>query len=243
MSETPDAPTPEEPANTSETSPPPAGESIVDKVAADETVQQVRKMAEANDGMLPKLALIAGGALLFISFFLPWWTFAIEMDQPEGLDDAKAYGEEMKDFGEIMRDNRDFYRDLDADEPDEGETWWGMGWDFGTGITAFIFSFFVMLAGAASLLIGKLVPAAKKFAWAPTILSALLGFVILLLDVIFILATPGENFSGDFIELDQGISLAPLLVFPVALVVIGASALIALPGLMGLLKGAKPAAE
>jgi hypothetical protein len=241
----------QEPAATSETDQAEQNEAPTSEdptEAAGDPVQQVRKLAEANEGKLLKLALVAGAAVFFVSFFLPWWTLSAEVDRPKdpSADDAKLLAEEEKEFSDALEDGEDFKEDsfdrrdgLDfyKDLQDEGEaSLWGMGWDFGTGITAFIFSFLIVGLAAASLLLPMALPSVKPYTWAPLLAAAVLGFIVLLLDVIFIIASPGDNMGGEFHELDQGISIAPLLVFPAAIVVVAAGGIGGVMGLMTMLK-------
>lgn len=176
------------------------------------------------------LILMVGSGMVFLAFFMPWWSMKFPLNPPPqrpegarfGSDEYKAYTEEMKSWSEdnkdkleksikVLNKNERWYRDKLADKysdakksSKDGETvtvrLWG--WSVGVGLTAFIFSFVLLPVAIVPIFVKFL----RNWIWTGYFAAAVIGLVLLILSMVWYFSSPGENVSG---MLSQGVGIQP----------------------------------
>lgn len=167
---TPETP-PEQPAQSPE---PQAGQP-----AGGEMGKKIEEMANMQIGgfSLCKIVALGGAALLFLSFFLPWWGISVEERKP-GDDvsaDARAAARQDRDAARLdavsymsPKQIAELSKDMAKDDKGSLSLY---GWNLGGGIVTFIFSLLIL----GILVALMFVPALKPFA----MFGLLLGCVCL----------------------------------------------------------------
>lgn len=180
-------------------------------------------------------AVLGGAFLLFVAFFLPWWSMSLN-ESPEKLSgekDMKAAFEAAAKLGTVMNDRREWYQShfdrRDRSDRDKGISLFG--WNTATGITAFIFTFFV----AAFVLGPMFVPVIRPYAWIGYLVSAIMYFIIFLLSTIgWLMCSPGTDVPP---MMSQGISIGVWFAMIGSAVVTAAGAMLGAKGLINVIKG------
>jgi len=167
------------------------------------------------------IILMVGGGLMFLSFFVPWWRVSQDL--------AEIKAEDLEDVRSAKDD--DWYDDhgIDLDEDDETDSAWLFGWSSGTGIAAFIFSFFIIAWGIVPWFVRLLQP----WAWIGCFVCMLFGLITFILSLVWYFSSPGEDVAG---HLAQGVILGPYLLIPAALAVFVGGLLGGIFGLLAFLK-------
>ena len=209
-------------------------------------------------GKMWQCLMLVGAVLLFANFFTPWWSMSVkEPDMPKPpknatpadmekfMKEAEKVGKELeksgKDLARIDKENRSWYRDAGVDKKGEAaaekakdsETkeftvrlW---GWNVGTALMGFIFSFFI----AAFVVVPWFVKAIRAWAWTGALASAIMMIPMIILGLVWLIGSPGEN-AKPF--LTQGIIIGPIICLVAALGTAGASVAEGLGGLLSLFK-------
>lgn len=178
------------------------------------------------------LILIVGSGLLFVAFFLPWWSMTVtypELPESPGrmasADDFKQYRDDIekhgKDVDKLMKGlkkNRKWYDnkipsskwDRFEDDMSEGRkdkkkfsaTVRLWGWNTGVGLTNFIFSFILLPVGIVPMFVKLL----RRWIWTGYFAAGIMGLVGFILSLVWYFSSPGENVSG---LLSQGVGMSP----------------------------------
>jgi hypothetical protein len=230
------------PAGTTPETPPepqaPAAAPQAGQPAGGEMGKKIEEMANMQIGgfSLCKIVALGGAALLFLSFFLPWWGISMERNENPGDLSREELTDASNEFNEAMKGNRDFYTSVLDDDDDDGSQS-AFGWDLGRGIVTFIFSFIIAGAVAAVMF----VPAVRPFSMFLLLLAGVLAFVVFILTLTVWFGTPGDNVDNVLGEIDQGVSFGTFVALLGSLAVLAGAGYEGVTGLLGFLK-AKPAA-
>lgn len=224
-------------------------------------------MANGGDPKLKlwSLILMVGSGMLFLMFFMPWWSIKFPLvvppQRPEGANfaseefkqwqkDMKAYKEDNEDKMEkavkVLSKNRRWYEDKVGDKFKEeskeaskdGRTGTVRlwGWSVGVSITGFILSFVLLPIAIVPIF----VPFLKRWIWTGYFAAAVIGLIMLILSMVWYFSSPGENVSG---MLSQGVGFQPGPYFALlgSLAVLAAGVLGGVFGLLHFLKELKAA--
>ena len=196
-------PQPEPPA-----APPQAQGPQVLPAAPSAMMQTVHKVLAFQIGpfKLPAAGLAVGGFLLFVSFFLPWWSISFAKPNMDGLNaEQKKEVKARVDIAEtVLRRSYRFYYShgiIVGPSLPGSETLWG--WDTGTGIACLILGLLLIALGV----VPPWIPPLRRLSWIGLVAGAFIAFILLLVTFIFMVRTPGRN--APF--LSQGISIGPFL--------------------------------
>jgi len=212
---------------------------------------------QAGKAGLFRIVLLGGAGLFFVAFFLPWWSFTMNVDPPKLAENAdaatrdkfgkemEAYGKDMKEVREVWEEDEDWYEDnvgkkkmrtaMESKKKEKGVTLFG--WSTGTGVVAFIFSFAI----AAFVVLPMFLKVLGGWAWIGSFASAAMAIPILILSLVWWFGSPGENVAP---FMSQGVIIGPVITLVGSLAIIGAGVLTGICGIKGFLGGmkAKPAA-
>jgi hypothetical protein len=189
--------------------------------------KKIEEMANMQIGgfSLCKIVALGGAALLFLSFFMPWWGISIERKGDNATADL-AREESL----EAAR-----YRAFLGGKDEISESAWG--WDFSRAIVTFVFSF--LIAGAVAAVM--LVPQIRPYGMFMLLFAACLALVVFIMSLTVWFGTPGDNLTGGGVEVAQGVSVGPFIALLGSLAVLAGAGYEGVIGLLGFLK-AKPAA-
>lgn len=169
-----------------------------------------------------QILLIAGGGLMFVAFFTPWWAGKFDKD---GLRSVSI--EDARRLRDAIEKKASWYRDYDM-TTSNGSTWlWG--WDTGPGITAFIFSFFIIAWGIVLFFVRLL----HRWAWIGFFACMVFGLLTFILNLVWYFSAPGKDVSG---VLSQSVIAGPYLMMPGTLAVFVGGLLGGIFGLMAFLR-------
>ena len=224
-------------------------------------------MANGGDPKLKlwSLILMVGSGMLFLMFFMPWWSIKYPLSVPpkkptsanftsdewtQYRKDKKAWDEDNKDKKEkadrVLSKNRSWYinkvGDKFAEEAIEAEkegrtgTVRLWGWSVGVSITGFILSFVLLPIAIVPIFVRFL----RGWIWTGYFAAAVIGLIMLILSMVWYFSSPGENVSG---MLSQGVGFqpGPYLALLGSLSVLAAGVLGGVFGLLHFLKTLKAA--
>ena len=186
--------------------------------APSEIVASVNKLMAFQIGpfKLPALGLAVGGFLLFVCFFLPWWSISYAKPKTDGMtaEQKKTVKVQIDVAERTIGRNISFYGAYGGvyfvARLGGSETLFG--WNIGTGIACLIVGFLSIAMGV----VPQFVPPIRRFAWIGLVAGAFMAFILLLMSFIFIVRTPGRNVTF----LAQGISVGPLLAMLASLIIL-----------------------
>lgn len=171
--------------------------------------------ASSADDIWPIL-ILAGGAILFLSFFMPWWGYSWE--NPD-KDSVKKLARAIK----AVNKSDDWYDDHNVNEAIEDEreddkdadeiSVWLWGWNSGIGITVFVFSFAVLPLAIVPMFVAPV----QKWAWTGSIVCAVFGLITFILFLVWFFGSPSENVSP---ILSQGVLLGAYMSFIAAVLLL-----------------------
>ncbi|MFP4353813.1 MAG: hypothetical protein ACLFUJ_01725 [Phycisphaerae bacterium] len=203
---------------------------------------------------LMKIVAAAGGILLFLSFFLPWWGMGLEFDKVDAGDVSNARSEYQKVFdGDASDDDKADANWVfsvagleEAQEMGKAQgkvnanesvdySWSAFGWDLTRGIVTFIFALEILVLVGLTILI----PSARRVGFALLLPAALLAFVVLILTLTVWFGTPGDNEGEKFIDLYAGVSFGTFVAMFGAIGVMVGAGLEGVFSLLGFIKGSK----
>lgn len=214
--------------------------------------KKIQDMANMQVGgfSLCKIVALGGAALLFLSFFLPWWGISQEevkdvkrSDVQDELKEANDYGTETFDFmGDVFSTKalRKFGEEYGKEKEASLSAF---GWNLSRGIVTFIFSF--LIAGA--IVVTMFVPAVRAFAPFILLVAVILAFVVFILTLTVWFGTPGKDLDyvsmslTEIAEIDQGVSFGTFVAMLGALGVLAGAGYEAVMGMMGFLKAQQSA--
>jgi predicted Zn finger-like uncharacterized protein len=201
-----------------------------------------------SSGQVYAALAASGAAIMFVSFFVPWWSMRIYYPY---LDPPSASLErEMRLAGKILDQNEAFlikHSISPTDFFDFKSLHKGMygsvrlfGWNFATGIVSLVFSllvagFFLSLLVAGAISTPLFVRQVRKWAWTGALPAAGLCAVILIMSFVFWLATPGESTAT---ILSQGASVGPFLALGGSMLALFGAVMVAVGGLRSFLSEA-----
>jgi hypothetical protein len=238
----PEQPAPEQPAQpVQETQAPPAS-------PGGEMGKKIQDMANRQVGgfSLCKIIALGGAALLFLSFFLPWWGFSQESKKPDGnitSDVRRAANEELSEAGRDAADylkmfSSDALIDFGKDMAKDGKaSISAYGFDMGRGIVTFIFSFLIAGAVAAVMFVKPI----QQFGMFLLLLAGVLALVVFILTLTVWFFSPGDNVNNALGEIDQGVSFGTFVALLGSLGVLAGAGYEGLMGTLGFIKAQKPA--
>lgn len=194
----------------------------------------VGSLSSSADDIWPILILV-GGAILFLSFFMPWWGYTWEAPDK---DDLKRLSRAIK----TVNKSEDWYDDhgvtegLEDEREDDNDadeiSVWVWGWNSGIGITTFVFSFAVLPLAIVPMFV---VPA-QKWAWTGSFVCAIFGLVTFILFLVWFFSSPSENVSP---ILAQGVMLGAYMSFIAALLLLTGGIMDGINGVKTVVKARK----
>jgi len=174
--------------------------------------------------------IIAGGGLMFLTFFMPWWGISTESDPGKisGMDDVEKMAKKGTDALEVWMKGAEWYRDHLDSVPRPGskdsETLWG--WSTGTGVTGFILSFFILAIG----IVPMFVKAVRPWAFFGSFAAAIMGLILFIFSLTWMFGAPWKNVSP---LLAQGKIIGPYLFLLACLAVLAGAVTDTVFGTMG----------
>jgi hypothetical protein len=194
-------------------------EPVAVTVQASEQASPAHTGDAASRALSPwRISVLAGAALLFIAFVIPWWGMKSQPPSEFTQDSAR----DMKALDRVAKDNRDWYEDhLDKRQMEKMKDpekysikiW---GWSTGAGVSGMI----VGLLICASIFMPIFLPMLRPWRWTGSLATAFLGLIVLILATVWVFGSPGECVGR---VLSQGISVGPVLsLLAVLLILTGA---------------------
>jgi len=173
--------------------------------------------------LLWRYLIIAGGGLMFLTFFTPWWGVSMDVEKMMEADSKK-----QEEFQRIMRNDAEWYVDhLDSTprgKDESSERLWG--WSTGTGLTGFILSFFILAIGIVPLF----VKAVRPWAFFGSFAAAVMGLILFIFALTWMFGAPWKNVSP---FLAQGKIIGPYFFLLACLLVLAGAVTDTVFGTMG----------
>jgi len=178
--------------------------------------------------------IIAGGGLMFLTFFTPWWGISIDVEKASEIDSSK-----QSDFRKIVNNDGEWWADHDVDKdvlgavvfgrtpPDSHEVsdrFWG--WSTGTGVAGFILSFFILAIG----IVPMYVKVVRPWAFFGSFAAAIMGLILFILSLTWMFGAPWKNVSP---LLAQGKIIGPYFFLLACLAVLAGAVTDTVFGTMG----------
>lgn len=166
------------------------------------------------------ILLLAGGGLMMVSFFTPWWRAHFEKDGIRNADDGR------RAMQAVVKKAK-WYNSYDLRVRDGSA--WVWGWNTGVGITAFILSFPVIAWGIVPWVVRLL----RRWAWIGFFTGMVMGLLTFILNLVWYFTAPSKDVSG---ILTQTVIAGPYLLMLGSLTVFVGGLLGGIFGLMAFLK-------